>query len=108
MYSFLAAGKPTVKELITFQGRRGRIDISEQIGNKYKRFGILLLDDPDGVRVNAIERKHHEEAKEINFEIFQKWIKGSGKKPMTWKTLIDVLFDIGLSALAEDIKAVKL
>lgn len=97
-----------MRELITFQGRRGKTDISEQIGNNYKRFGILLLDDPNGVRVNDIERKHHEEGRAINLEILQKWLEGSGKKPMTWKTLIDVLFEIGLTALANDIKAVKL
>ena len=107
-WSFLATDKPTLGELITFPGKRGKIDISEQIGNNYKRFGILLLNDNDGVRVNAIERKHHDEGREINLQILQKWLEGNGKKPVTWKTLVDVLIDIGLTILADDIKAVKL
>ena len=94
--------------MITFPGRSGEIDISEQIGTKYKRFGILLLDDPNGVRVNAIERKHHEEANEINLEILQKWAEGNGKKPVTWRTLVDVLCKIRLTTLADEIRAVKL
>ena len=66
--------------MIMFPGRSGEIDISEQIGTNYKRFGILLLADPNGVQVNAIERKRHEVAKEINLEILQKWTEGNGKK----------------------------
>ena len=97
-----------MRELITFPGRRGKIDISEQIGIHYKRFGILLLDDLNGARVDAIEKKYHEVAKDINLEILSKWVNGSGKKPVTWKTLIDVLLEIGLTTLADDIKAVKL
>ena len=97
-----------MRELITFPGRNGKTDISEQIGINYKRFGILLLDDSNGVRVDAIEKKHHEAAKEINLEILSKWVNGSGKQPVTWKTLVDILFEIGLTALADDIKAVKL
>ena len=61
-----------------------------------------------GARVDAIEKKYHEVAKDINLEILSKWVNGSGKKPVTWKTLIDVLLEIGLTTLADDIKAVKL
>ena len=97
-----------MRELITFPGKNGKIDISEEIGINYKRFGILLLDDPNVVRVDAIEKKHHVVAKEINLEILSKWVNGSGKQPVTWKTLVDILFEIGLTTLADDIKAVKL
>ena len=58
--------------------------------------------------MNDIERKHHEKGREINLEILQKWLEGSGKESVTWKTLIDVLLEIGLRTLADDIKAVKL
>ena len=95
-------------DMITFPGSGGKIDISERIGTNYKRFGILLLNDPNGVKVNAIEKKHHEEANEINLEILQKWAEGNGKQPVTWRTLVDVLCKIGLTILADEIKAVKL
>ena len=94
--------------MIMFPGRSGEIDISEQIGTNYKRFGILLLADLNGVQVNAIERKRHEVAKEINLEILQKWTEGNGKKPVAWETLVNVLCKIGLTTLADEIKAVKI
>ena len=97
-----------MRELITFPGKNGKIDISEEIGINYKRFGILLLNDPNGVRVDAIEKKLREVSKDINLEILSKWVNGSGKQPVTWKTLVDILVEIGLTTLANDIKAVRL
>ena len=47
-------------------------------------------------------------AKEINLEILQKWTEGNGKKPVAWETLVNVLCKIGLTTLADEIKAVKL
>ena len=95
-------------DLLAFPGKNGDIDIPEQIGTKYTRFGIFLLNDPTGARVKAIVKKHHEDAQEINLEILQEWLEGSGKQPLTWKTLVDVLCKTGLSKLADDIKTVKL
>ena len=51
--------------------------------------------------------KYHYDAEQINTEILQKWLTGSGKKPVSWATLVEVLRDIELSALAGDIETVK-
>ena len=69
---------------------------------------MFLLDDPNGTRVNNVERKHREDAERINTEILQEWATGRGKKPVTWETLATVLCDIELSALASEIEEVKL
>ena len=52
-------------------------------------------------------RKHHYDAEEINTEILQEWLTGKGKQPVNWATLVEVLYDIELSALAGEIEAVK-
>ena len=72
------------------------------------RFGILLLDveDPNGMRIRNMERKHKNDAEEINMEVLQEWLKGAGKQPVTWDTLIDVLRDTKLTRLASEIAAV--
>ena len=46
-------------------------------------------------------------AEEINKEVLEQWIGGRGKHPVTWKTLTQVLHDIGLNTLASEIEAVK-
>ena len=78
-----------------------------EIGTEYVKFGTFLLDDINGSRVKIMARKHHYNAEEINTEILQKWLTGSGKQPVTWATLVEVLQDIELSTLADQIKAVK-
>ena len=54
-----------------------------------------------------IAHKHRENAEKINMEIFQEWLIGRGKQPVTWATLVEVLRDIELTALASEIEAVK-
>ena len=94
-------------EVIRFQGRNRTINIPQEISTKYQDFGILLLEDSTGARVQNTIHKHREDPEAINMDILQQWIDGRGKKPVTWETLIEVLFDIDLTTLAEDILAVK-
>ena len=47
------------------------------------------------------------DTEQVNTEVLQQWITGRGKHPVTWKTLTEVLDDIGLTTLAADIEAVK-
>ena len=73
-------------------------------------FGILLLEDPNGMRIRNMERKHMKNPEEINMEVLQEWLKGAGKQPVTWDMLIDVLCDTestDLTRLASEIGAVK-
>ena len=100
--------RPTMLELIRFRGREKRINIPQEISTKYTWFGCLLLEDSTGAKVNNIEHKHGKDAEQINTEILQEWLKGRGKQPVSWRTLIEVLHDVKLSNLASDIEAVKL
>ena len=71
------------------------------------QFGALLLDDSTGTRVKNLEHQQQRNAERINQEILQEWLTGSGKNPVTWETLVEVIRDIELSTLADDIAAVK-
>ena len=104
----LAAGRPTVQNCIGFQGRERRINIPQEIGTKYFQFGIHILNDHNGNRVQTIEHSCHEESERINIKIIQEWVAGKGKKPVNWKTLTEVLHGIELRTLASEIEAVKL
>ena len=95
-------------ELLRFQGRERRINIPQEVGIKYTDFGILLLEDDNGRRVTNMEHKHSRDAERINMEILQEWLSGSGKQPVSWATLTEVLRDVNLIVLAMDIEEVKL
>ena len=98
---------PTMIECIRFRGRERRINIPQEIGVKYYQFGLLLLEDDTGARIQALTHKHMKDAEQINMEVLQQWLAGRGKHPITWKTLTKVLHDIELSTLAGEIEAVK-
>ena len=105
-HNFSAGDKPVLPKLLKFPGRRGKINIPEQIGTNYKTFGIFLLQDDSGTIVSGIERAKMHDADEINEAILQKWIGGKGQGPFTWDTLVKCLRDTDLNTLANEIEEV--
>lgn len=81
-----------------------KVNLAEKIGVKYGEFGVLLLDDTDGSKISAIENELGRNASGINRRIFQLWLQGKGKQPITWATLIAVLQDIDMNLLAKSIE----
>ena len=79
-------------------------DVAASIGLSYEKVGVLLLNDSSGNEVKIIWTDMKEHVVETNVEILRRWLKGSGKRPVTWRTLIQVLMDIGSTELANDIR----
>ena len=77
----------------------------KEIGTHYNMFGVLLLSDESGATISALEQQHQSRATSINFEILQQWLEGSGKRPVTWETLVKVLRQIELNILADKIES---
>ena len=103
----LTGDQPTLMELIRFRGRERRINIPQQIGTDFMKFGILLLEDENGARIQSIVHKFRDDPEQITMNVLQEWIAGRGKLPVSWDTLIEVLRDIDLGTLADDIAAAK-
>ena len=95
---------PTMMDVISFPLQDSKVDLTEEIGTKYLKFGTLLLEDQTGARISAMERELAKNAQDINYRVFQEWLQGNGRKPVSWVTLISVLKDIGLSQLAKSIR----
>ena len=81
------------------------MDITQKVGTKYTSLGLLLLDDEDGSLVTAITSQHQLNAASITLDILMRWIRGKGRQPVTWGTLIEVLNVIGLTELASTIES---
>ena len=94
-------------ELIRFRGRERRINVPQQIGTNFMKFGILLLEDENGTRIQSIIDEYRGNPEQITMKVMQEWIAGQGKPPISWDTLIEVLRDIDLGTLADNIAAVK-
>ena len=79
--------------------------IPAEIGVDYYKLGILLLEDDYGNKTDAIAEAYRD-PEMIAIKIFQKWIKGDGKTPVTWATLIQVLQHLKLNRLCRYIENV--
>lgn len=96
--------KPTMPELIAFEGKTKCINIPEKIGLMWITVGTLLLDDRDGDIVPAIENKYRDNALRINSEILAQWVQGRGTVEHTWRGLIGVLRKANCESLAKSIE----
>lgn len=85
---------PTMQKLLCFSDKK--LNITEQVGVNYITFGTLLLEDNSGAIVKGFENEYLRNAGRINYAILQRWLHGSGLKPVTWSTLITVLEKIGM------------
>ena len=90
--------------LLSFPGRNGKINIAQEIGATYTEFGTFLLNDEKQVQVRAFAVEYGNRATDVNMAILQKWLRGSGMKPVTWGTLVEVLKNCRLD-LAEKIES---
>ena len=97
---------PDLLQLLKFPGKTKSFSIASEVGVKYKQFGIFLLNDGKGAKVDSIAQKHLLDSEQINIEILQLWLAGEGMD-VSWETLVGVLSDVGLGELATEIADIK-
>ena len=73
---------------------------------EYFQFGVCLLDDGGGIRVRGIETFRQSRPNWILSDILHEWLKGRGRRPESWDTLLECLHSTGLSALADNLEHV--
>jgi DNA-binding transcriptional regulator YiaG len=79
-------------------------DIADKIAHSYKKIGGELLQDLEGTRVGNIHTNNFHNVVDTSVAILEEWLEGSGKLPVTWRTLIRVLENYGKVELARDIR----
>ena len=82
---------PSLTELL-------QVEIPLLVGKNYEPFGIRLLDDRSGKRVEVIMDNHRGNAEGITTQILKEWIN---EKPQTWKTLILTLRECNIADLTD-------
>ena len=75
--------------------------IERVAADEYTTFGMHLLQDGNGNKVEVIKKDHSQDAKSITQAIIREWLTSGG--PRTYQHLIECLKKSGLGALAEDI-----
>ena len=98
-------GKPTIRLLTSFDGKRKKLNIIQMTSTSYKQLGMYLLDDDNCDIVYSLKETHNNVTVEIVTAVYKMWISGTGRKPVTWQTLVDVLREIEMNSLADEIEA---
>ena len=93
---------PSMPELLSFSAKK--LNIAVEVGTRYLKLGIFLLEDKNGAIVYALEKEYMKNSEEINMAILQKWLQGRGAKPVTWSRLVTVLQRIRMNELANEIE----
>ena len=103
----LHTGQPTVKLLTCFpsvvDGEKRTINIIQRTGTSFEKLGMFLLEDDNGDIIDSLKEACHHDPIQITTAVYKKWISGTGRKPVTWQTLVDVLREIDLNRVADDI-----
>lgn len=111
MYLYFTEEIPTLTDLYKYQKSTGAkkkvVKIIESIGCDYYHFGVCILNDADGNRVKTIEWFQRYDSERIVTDILNQWLKGKGRRPESWNTLLTCLRHIDLHTLADDIKKAR-
>ena len=101
--------KPTLAQLKIMKTARGeKIEIINCVAPQWEQLGIILNFDPEGRAVDLIKAQHKLEGPVVCCEATIKyWLKGNGIDA-TWKAVIELLEDMGESALAKQVKSALL
>ena len=97
-----AAERPTLPQLLNLKSSRG--NIFSVMSKDYQSLGHTLLNDDDGAIVDQISEECNYKSEKTMTEILKRWLRGKGKEPVTWGTLIEVLYNLGLSELASQVE----
>ena len=103
--------KPTLAQLKIMKTARGeKIDIINCVAPQWKQLGILFNFDAEGRAIDLIEAQHKLEGPVVCCEeTIKHWLKGNYNGiDATWKAVIELLEDMGESALAKQVKSALL
>ena len=87
---------PTLPELLS-------LELPLHVGIKHETFGIILLDDKAGKRVDIIKKDCRGISEDITMEILKEWLNGKGTE-VSWKSLVKTLRKCKINFLADQIE----
>ena len=80
-----------------------KVEVIKALAPNWYDFGDYLDFDPTGEKLDQIKAEGQEPTVCCR-NMFQHWLKGNGRKPATWETLIELLEDFEQPMLVQRIK----
>jgi hypothetical protein len=95
---------PTLRQLGCLKVNNQRINVMEQVGPNWEFVADQLSIERHFI--STIKTESHHQVNSACRMMFIKWLEGTGRRPITWKTLIDALDEAGLPRVARELNNV--
>ena len=97
--------EPTLLQLTLLKSPSGKkLEIIRNIAPDWRQFGIHFDFDTAGHTLGLIASKHRDDPINCCTEMMGMWLKGRGRQPATWATLIDLLKNAEMNSLAQELE----
>ena len=93
--------KPKLRQLGCLKLNNQRINVIERIASRWESVADQL--HFENHHIDTIKKQSHYEVDSACRKMFIKWLEGVGRKPITWRTLIDALDEAGLPRVAHEL-----
>ena len=90
-------------------GKNGEeITLRDHLAANWEDLFLCLGFEPaeENASMIAVIRRNNVGVTDACREVLLMWLRGSGRKPVTWATFMEVLKDLGESTLADEIRTV--
>ena len=105
--------QPTLQQLTYMVAPSGtELRIIKNITDKWKEVGILFNFDPTGYTIDLIDVHHDIDEHHVGHpsrhmacctDMMKLWLRGMGRQPATWATLVEVLRNAEFTLLANEV-----
>ena len=101
---FCSDAEPTLTELYQLKSVDGKVQVIKRVAPCWYDLGILFNFDKSGTQLEIIKAEYRNEPVPCCRAMFQYWLKGNGRGPHSWRTLIELLEDSDLEVLAREVR----
>ena len=97
--------QPTLMQLVYMVAPSGkRVRIIRNIAAKWEIVGIHFNFDPTGYTIDLINSRNSSKPLLCCTDMMRMWLRGNGRQPATWATLVNVLRNAEFNVLADEME----
>ena len=98
--------QPQEHQLDLIEGNGREVRVIKKVASRWEDVATRLHFDLDEIK--CIKKDNHYITNPSCCEMFNLWLKGNGRRPADWETLIKALREAEFSELAEDVQTILL
>ena len=76
----------------------------KKVSARWYDLGVLMDFDDSGTKLDIIRESYHNNPVTCCRAMFQYWLNGNGRKPTSWRTLIELLEDSDQEVFAGEVR----